>query len=56
VRKAKLQKIPYVLVVGGEDAGGGTVGVNQRGVDKVERGVALDEFVSRLRTEVDTHA
>ena len=56
VRKAKLQKIPYVLVVGGEDAGAGTVGVNKRGVDKVERGVALDEFVSRLHSEVDTHA
>jgi threonyl-tRNA synthetase len=56
IRKAKLQKIPYILVVGGEDQGAGTVGVNKRGSERPERGVALDDFVAQLRTEVDTHA
>jgi threonyl-tRNA synthetase len=56
IRRAKLQKIPYVLVVGGEDVAAGTVGVNKRGSERPDRGVALDEFVSQLRAEVDTHS
>ena len=38
IRKAKLEKIPYVLVVGDDDVEHGTVGVNPRG-GEVERGV-----------------
>ncbi|HVT78544.1 MAG TPA: threonine--tRNA ligase [Acidimicrobiales bacterium] len=56
IRKAKLQKLPYVLVVGADDAAAGTVGVNARGSERPERDVAVDEFVARLRREVDTHA
>ena len=52
VRRAKLQKVPYVLVVGDEDADAGTVGVNRRGSDQPERGVRVDEFVERLAAEV----
>jgi threonyl-tRNA synthetase len=52
IRAAKLDKIPYVLVVGDDDVAGTTLGVNPRG-GEVERGVAVDEFVSRLRAEVD---
>ncbi len=52
VRRAKTDKIPYVLVVGDEDADGGTVGVNARGSDRPDRGVKVDEFVDRLRVEV----
>jgi threonyl-tRNA synthetase len=52
VRKAKLQKIPYVLVVGDDDVEDGTVGVNARGGDAPERGVHLDAFVERLAVEV----
>jgi threonyl-tRNA synthetase len=48
VRKAKTEKIPYVLVVGDDDAEQGTVGVNERGADGPERGVPVDEFVERL--------
>jgi threonyl-tRNA synthetase len=51
IRAAKLEKLPYVLVVGDDDVAAGTVGVNPRGGD-VERGVALDEFVRRLGAEV----
>jgi threonyl-tRNA synthetase len=51
IRRAKLEKIPYVLVVGDEDVGAGTVGVNSRGAD-VERGVPVDTFVERVRGEV----
>ena len=52
IRSAKLEKIPYVLVVGDDDVAAGTLGVNPRG-GEVERGVQLDEFISRLRAEVD---
>ena len=33
IRKAKLEKLPYVLVVGDDDVANGTVGVNPRGGD-----------------------
>jgi threonyl-tRNA synthetase len=56
IRKAKLQKLPYVLVVGPDDAAAGTVGVNARGSDRPERDVALDDFVARLRSDVDSHS
>ncbi len=52
VRRAKLDKIPYILVVGAEDAGNRTVGVNRRGAADPERGVSLDDLVARLADEV----
>jgi threonyl-tRNA synthetase len=54
IRKAKLEKLPYVLVVGDDDVEHGTVGVNPRGGD-VERGVGVDDFVSRLAADVLSH-
>ncbi len=52
IRKAKLEKLPYVLVVGDEDAAADTVGLNPRG-GAVERGVGVADFVERLRVETD---
>ena len=51
IRASKLEKIPYVLVVGDDDVANGTVGVNPRG-GEVERDVALDEFLRRVSSEV----
>jgi threonyl-tRNA synthetase len=51
IRRAKLEKLPYVLVVGDDDVAEGTVGVNPRG-GKVERGISVDDFVDRLTAEV----
>ena len=51
IRNAKLEKIPYVLVVGDDDVAANTVGVNPRG-GEVERGVALDAFVEQFCAEV----
>jgi threonyl-tRNA synthetase len=51
VRKWKLEKVPYVLVVGDDDAAHGTVGVNARGSERPERGIDLDIFVSALAAE-----
>jgi threonyl-tRNA synthetase len=51
IRAAKLEKIPYVLVVGDDDVAHETVGVNVRGGD-VERGVGLADFVGRVAADV----
>ena len=52
IRKAKGEKLPYVLVVGDDDVEARTVGVNPRG-GEVERGVALDAFAQHVLDEVD---
>ncbi len=52
IRHAKMEKIPYVLVVGDDDVEAHTVGVNPRG-GEVVRGVPLDQFVADLRAEID---
>jgi threonyl-tRNA synthetase len=49
IRKAKTEKVPYVLVVGDSDAENGTVGVNERGSNDPERDVNIDEFIERLQ-------
>ena len=51
IRSAKVEKIPYVLVVGDDVVAAGTVGVNPRGGD-VERGVTVEIFVNRLVSDV----
>jgi threonyl-tRNA synthetase len=52
IRKAKLEKLPYILVVGDADVEAGTVGVNARGTDAPERDVPVDDFVARLAADV----
>jgi threonyl-tRNA synthetase len=52
IRKAKLEKLPYILVVGDSDVEHGTVGVNARGSERPERDVSVDEFIDRLGADV----
>jgi len=51
IRAAKLEKLPYVLVIGDDDVAANTVGVNPRGGD-VERDVPLDSFVEAITGEI----
>jgi threonyl-tRNA synthetase len=51
IRNSKVEKIPYVLVVGDSDVENGTVGVNPRGGD-VNRDVPVSSFIEALRSEV----
>ncbi len=51
IRRAKLEKLPYILVVGADDVGARTVGVNARGSESPERGVALSAFVKQAWAE-----
>jgi len=53
IRRAKLEKLPYILVVGDDDVTAGTLGVNARGSERPERAVPVEAFVERLRAEVD---
>ncbi len=52
IRRAKLAKVPYVLVVGDEDVDSATVGVNERGKDRPDRGVRLSSLVEQLAAQV----
>jgi threonyl-tRNA synthetase len=55
IRKAKLEKLPYILVVGDSDVAAGTVGVNGRETQRPVRGVPLVDFSAALRAEVVVH-
>ncbi len=55
IRRAKLEKVPYVLVVGDDDVAAGTVGVNPRG-QAVRRDVPLAQFMAQLADEVESKA
>jgi threonyl-tRNA synthetase len=55
IRRGKLEKVPYVLVVGGDDVAAGTAGVNDR-AGNVERGVPVAAFAERLRSEAAARA
>jgi threonyl-tRNA synthetase len=53
IRRAKMEKVPYVLVVGDDDVEHGTVGVNRRGTEEPERGVTVDQFVDELAARIE---
>ncbi|MAN32746.1 MAG: threonine--tRNA ligase [Actinomycetota bacterium] len=52
IRAAKLEKLPYVLVVGDDDIENTTVGVNPRGGD-VERDFPLQSFLATIALEIE---
>ena len=52
IRKGKLEKLPYILVVGDTDVENDTAGVNPRG-GEVERDVPISEFIERVKSEVE---
>ena len=51
IRASKLERIPYVLVVGDDDVASSTVGVNPRG-GEVRRDVAVEDFLLQLAADV----
>ncbi len=56
IRRAKLEKVPFIVVVGDEDVEHGTVGVNAAGSSKPERGVPVADFVGRVAAADRTHS
>jgi len=55
IRDAQMQKIPYMLVIGGKEAEAGTVAVRHR--SKGDLGPRpVEQFVADLRAEVDSRS
>ncbi|MDE6585282.1 MAG: threonine--tRNA ligase [Clostridia bacterium] len=50
IREAKLEKVPYVLVVGDKEAEDGSVNVNKRGVEDKET-VSVESFIKKVVKE-----
>ncbi len=50
IREAKLDKVPYVLVVGDKEAEEGTVNVNKRGVEEKQT-LSVDDFIAKVVEE-----
>jgi threonyl-tRNA synthetase len=48
IRRSKMAKTPYVIVVGDDDVEHQTVGINRRGEAQPERDVALDAFFNEV--------
>jgi threonyl-tRNA synthetase len=55
IRDAQLQKIPYMLIVGDREAKAGEVSVRLRSEEDLGA-MPLDELISRIKEEVETHA
>ena len=53
IREAKLEKIPYIIVVGDREVEEQRVNVNERGVEE-KQDMARDEFISRMIEEAKT--
>jgi threonyl-tRNA synthetase len=51
IRDGKLQKVPYILVMGNDDIEANTAGVNPRGGEP-KRGVPIAEFTEQLLAEI----
>jgi threonyl-tRNA synthetase len=50
IREAEMMKVPYILVVGEKEEGGGTVNVRDRKGEENE--IALAEFVKKIEGEI----
>ncbi|MFQ6047783.1 MAG: threonine--tRNA ligase [Phycisphaerae bacterium] len=55
IRRASLQKVPYILVVGEQEAAEGTVNVRSRGRGEQGR-VGLEQFIAACQAEVASRA
>jgi threonyl-tRNA synthetase len=55
IRRGRLEKLPYLLVVGDDDVAAGTVGVNAREKGRPVRDVPVATFIQQLQAEVVAH-
>lgn len=54
IREAQMQKVPYMLILGDKEQENGTVSVRDRKGESTV--IPLDDFIAKLREEVDTKA
>ena len=52
IRHWKLQKVPYIVVVGNQEKSDGTVAPNERGHDQKRPALSLDDFIAELRARI----
>jgi threonyl-tRNA synthetase len=55
IRSAQLMKVPYMLVVGGNEVEAGTVSLRLRDGSK-ENNILLSDFIARARDRIDSRA
>jgi threonyl-tRNA synthetase len=55
IRRAQLQKVPYMLVIGGKEQEAGALAVRLRNGEDLGA-MPVDAFIARVRAEIDTHA
>ncbi len=53
IRAAQMEKIPYMILVGDKDVEAGTISVRSR-KNGDEGATTIDEFVARIKEEIDT--
>ncbi|MGN0807550.1 MAG: threonine--tRNA ligase [Candidatus Coproplasma sp.] len=51
IREAKLEKVPYILVVGDQEQANGTVNVNKRDVEE-KQSMTVDEFAALICNDI----
>ena len=54
IREARLQKIPYMLIIGDSEVENGQVSVRKRGEDGDLGAMATEEFIARAVEEIDS--
>lgn len=55
IRSAQMEKVPYMVLVGDKDIEAGTISVRSR-KNGDEGATTIDEFVARIKEEIDTKA
>jgi threonyl-tRNA synthetase len=56
IRDAETHKVPYMAVIGQREAEAGTIAVRARGAGKKQEVMSTQEFIAKLRNEIDTRA
>ena len=56
IREARLQKVPYMLIVGDNEAESGTVSVRRRGEDGDLGSMPAADFIAMAVEEIETKA
>jgi len=55
IREAEVQKVPYMLIIGGREAEQGTVSLRRHSEGDLGA-VSVEDVIERLRTEIDSKA
>ena len=56
IREARLEKLPYMLIIGANEAEAGTVSVRKRGENGDLGSMSQEDFISRITEEIKTKA